>query len=48
LGEDEIAQNVVTLKDLTCGQQSTLSFEEAVAQVQTKLAQERAVPSILG
>jgi histidyl-tRNA synthetase len=48
LGEDEIAQNVVTLKDLTCGQQSTLSFEEAVAQVQAKLAQERAVPSILG
>lgn len=46
LGEDEIAQNVVTLKDLTCGEQVTVSFDEAAALVRARMAQERAVPVI--
>ena len=38
LGEDEIAQGKVTVKDLTTGEQNTLTPAEAVALVQTGLA----------
>ena len=38
LGEDEIQQNKVTVKDLTTGQQQTVTAGEAVALVQAGLA----------
>jgi len=38
LGEDEIAQNKVALKDMTSGEQSLLSLEEAAAKVTAGLA----------
>ena len=38
LGEDEIAQGKVTVKDLTTGEQQTVTPAEAVALVQTGLA----------
>ena len=38
LGEDEIAQGKVTIKDLTSGEQQTLTPDQAVALVQTGLA----------
>ena len=38
LGEDEIAQGKVTVKDLTTGEQNTLTPAEAVALVQAGLA----------
>ena len=42
LGEDEIAQGKVTVKDLTSGEQNTLTPAEAVALVQAGLAQRSA------
>jgi histidyl-tRNA synthetase len=38
LGEDEIAQNKVALKDMAAGEQSLLSVEEAAAKVAAGLA----------
>ena len=38
LGEDEIAQNKVALKDLTTGQQTLLTVAEAAEQVAAGLA----------
>ena len=38
LGEDEIQQNKVTVKDLTTGQQQTVTAGEAVALIQAGLA----------
>ena len=38
LGEDEIAQNKVALKDMTSGEQALLSLEEAAAKVTAGLA----------
>ena len=37
LGEDEIAQNKVALKDLTTGQQQLISVEEAIELVKAGL-----------
>ena len=39
LGEDEIAQNKVALKDLTTGQQQLVSVEEAIEQVRAGLVE---------
>ncbi len=39
LGEDEIAQNKVALKDLTTGEQKLVAAEEAIALVQSGLAE---------
>ncbi len=38
LGEDEIANNVITLKDMTSGEQQTLPVEQAVAVLREGLA----------
>jgi histidyl-tRNA synthetase len=42
LGEDELAQGKVSLKDLTTGQQSLLTIQEAAAQVTAALAEKTA------
>ena len=47
LGEDEIANNVVTLKDMTSGEQKTLPVAEAVALLKGGLAQKNAGTVIL-
>ena len=47
LGEDEIANNVVTLKDMTSGEQKTLPVAEAVAVLKEGLAQKNAGTVIL-
>ena len=47
LGEDEIANNVVTLKDMTSGEQKTLPVSEAVALLKDGLAQKNAGTVIL-
>ena len=47
LGEDEIANNVVTLKDMTSGEQKTLPVAEAVALLKDGLAQKNAGTVIL-
>ena len=47
LGEDEIANNVVTLKDMTSGEQKTLPVTEAVALLKDGLAQKNAGTVIL-
>ena len=47
LGEDEIAQGVVTLKDMTSGEQKTLPVAEAVAALKAGLAQKNAGTVIL-
>lgn len=39
LGEDEIKENKVSLKDMVSGEQKTLSVEEAIAAVKTGLAE---------
>lgn len=46
LGEDEIQQNKVTVKDLTTGQQQTVTAGEAVALVQAGWRPGRAVAPI--
>ena len=38
LGDDEIAGNVVACKDMTSGEQTTLPFDETLAQIQAGLA----------
>ena len=47
LGEDEIAQGKVTLKDMATGQQQTLSLEEAAQQVRRQLDAQASQPPIL-
>ena len=47
LGEDEIANSVVTLKDMTSGEQKTLPVSEAVALLKDGLAQKNAGTVIL-
>ena len=47
LGEDEIANNVITLKDMTSGEQKTLPVAEAVALLKDGLAQKNAGTVIL-
>ena len=47
LGEDEIANNVITLKDMTSGEQKTLPVAEAVAVLKEGLAQKNAGTVIL-
>jgi len=47
LGEDEIANNVVTLKDMTSGEQKTLPVAEAVAVLKEGLAAKNAGTVIL-
>jgi len=47
LGEDEIANNVITLKDMTSGEQKTLPVSEAVALLKDGLAQKNAGTVIL-
>ena len=47
LGEDEIANNVITLKDMTSGEQKTLPVTEAVALLKDGLAQKNAGTVIL-
>ena len=47
LGEDEIANGVITLKDMTSGEQKTLPVAEAVAQLKEGLAQKNAGTVIL-
>ena len=47
LGEDEIANNVITLKDMASGQQQTLSAADAVALLKDGLAQKNAGTVIL-
>ena len=39
LGEDEIAKNLVTCKDMTSGEQTTLSFDETLARIRQGLRQ---------
>lgn len=38
MGEDEIAQNIVALKDLSTGEQTSSNFEDAVLRIRTGLA----------
>ena len=47
LGEDEIANNVITLKDMASGQQQTLSAADAVALLKEGLARKNAGTVIL-
>ena len=47
LGEDEIANGVITLKDMTSGEQKTLPVAEAVALLKDGLAQKNAGTVIL-
>ena len=47
LGEDEIANNVVTLKDMTSGEQKTLPVAEGVALLKDGLAEKNAGTVIL-
>ena len=47
LGEDEIANNVITLKDMTSGEQKTLPVAETVALLKDGLAQKNAGTVIL-
>ena len=47
LGEDEIANGVITLKDMTSGEQKTLPVSEAVALLKDGLAQKNAGTVIL-
>ena len=47
LGEDEIANGVITLKDMTSGEQKTLPVAEAVAVLKEGLAQKNAGTVIL-
>jgi len=47
LGDDEIANNVITLKDMTSGEQKTLPVAEAVALLKDGLAQKNAGTVIL-
>ena len=47
LGEDEIANNVITLKDMASGQQQTLPAADAVALLKEGLARKNAVTVIL-
>ena len=42
MGEDEIANNVVALKDLKTGEQTNTGFEEALARIQAGLTQRAA------
>lgn len=46
LGEDELAQGKVTLKDMTTGEQQLLTAAEAAAHVNRALAGRRALPPI--
>ncbi len=48
LGEDEIAQNKVALKDLTTGEQTLLSIEQAAAQVAAGLTEKNVGAPIRG
>ena len=47
LGEDEIANGVITLKDMTSGEQKTLPVDEAVALLKAGLAEKNAGTVIL-
>ena len=47
LGEDEIANNVITLKDMASGQQQTLPADDAVALLKEGLARKNAGTVIL-
>ena len=47
LGEDEIAQNVVALKELATGEQTNTGFDEALARIRAGLAARAAGPVIL-
>ena len=47
LGEDEIAQNVVALKELATGEQTTTGFDEALARIRAGLAARAAGTVIL-
>ena len=47
LGEDEIAQNVVALKELATGEQTNTSFDEALARIRAGLAARAAGTVIL-
>ena len=47
LGEDEIANGVITLKDMATGEQKTLPVAEAVALLKDGLAQKNAGTVIL-
>ena len=47
LGEDEIAQNVVALKELATGEQTNTGFDEALARIRAGLAARAAGTVIL-
>jgi len=46
IGEDEIAENAVSLKDMTSGQQQKLSAKDAADYINSALAERRAAPAI--
>ena len=47
LGDDEIAQSLVSCKDMTSGEQTKLGFDETLARIRTGLAEKNAGAVIL-